>query len=74
MTAASVGTLAEIKLLLAYGASLETLSPRIFQSILPRVNTEYRDETLSIFEYLLDNGVDINRQGPRALRCISPSM
>jgi ankyrin repeat protein len=65
MTAASVGTLAEMKLLVAYGASLETLGPRIFQSILPRVNTVYRGETLSILEYLLDHGVDINRQEPR---------
>jgi ankyrin repeat protein len=65
MTAAIVGTLAEMKLLVAYRFSLETLGPRILQSILPRVNTAYRGETLSILEYLLDNGVDINRQEPR---------
>lgn len=65
MTAACVGTLAELKLLVAYGASLEALGPRTLKSILPRVNTAYADETLSVLEYLLDNGVDINRQEAR---------
>lgn len=65
MTAASVGTLAGMKLLVAYEATWETLASRIFQSIFPRVSTAFEDETLSVLEYLLDNSVDINRREPR---------
>ena len=59
-TAASVGTLAVMKLLVAYGARFETLRPRTFEYVLTR-----GEEALPFLEYMLDNGVDINEQEPK---------
>lgn len=47
-------------LLVAYGASFETLHPRAFEYVLTR-----GEEALPFPEYMLDNGVDINELNPK---------